>query len=412
MTYKRQLSRRTFLGLSAGLSAPLFIPASVLAAPGPNDRVMLGLIGVGRRGQQLIGEVTEDGQIVAIADVNQHRMEYIVSKQPKWSAYPDYRKMLERKDIDGVIIASTDHWHALNAIHACMAGKDVYCEKPISLTIHEGRVMVKAARKYKRVFQTGSQQRSSEANRFGCELVRNRRMGRIMMIHGHNYPSPWKQKFDAQPIPEGLDWELWHGPVPVREYNENIYLPRANPGWVSLHPYSGGEMTSWGPHGLDQIQWAMGMDESGPVEIWPEGEGLECPIGFRYADGTEGKLDDHASAGGALFVCENGTILIDRDVCEPKPKKFASPITESEIHLSVSDNHIQNWFDCIRSRERPVADVEIGHRSATFCHLGNIVRWTGRKLKWNPVKEEFIGDAEANALRSRPRRAPYDLPKI
>ena len=412
MTNTRQLSRRTFLGLSAGLSAPFFIPASVLAAPGPNDRVLLGSIGVGRRGQQLMGDVTKDGQIIAIADVNQPRMARLVAKHPKWTAYPDYRKMLERKDIDGVIIATPDHWHALNSIHACMAGKDVYCEKPMTLTIHEGRVMVQAARKYKRVFQTGSQQRSMKANRFGCELVRNRRLGKITMIHGHNYPSPWRQKFDDQSIPEGLDWDMWHGPTQVREYNKDIYTPRANPGWISLHPYSGGEMTGWGAHGLDQIQWAMGMDESGPVEIWPEGEGLKCPIGFRYADGTPGRLDSKGPMGGAIFEGEKGTILIDRAKCEANPKSIAKPISEDEIHLYVSANHMQNWFDCIRSRERPIADVEIGHRSTTFCHLGNIVRWTGRKLKWNPVKEEFIGDAEANALRSRPRRAPYDLPKI
>ena len=321
--------------------------------------------------------------------------------------------MLESKDIDAVLVATPDHWHALHSIHACMAEKDVYCEKPMTLTIHEGRVMVKAVRKYKRVFQTGSQQRSMEQSRIGCELVRNRRLGNLHTIHGSNYPSPWKQDFPEEPVPEGLNWDAWHGMTETGIYNDNIYLPRAKPGWISLQPYSGGEMTGWGSHGLDMIQWALGMDESGPIEVWPVGEGLECEVDFKYEGGILLKLDGKGPAGGALFVGDKGEILVDRGKYEAKPPEIATePARGGEIKLEVSTNHMQNWFDCIRTRAKPIADVEIGHRSATVCHLGNIARWTGRKLQWSPEREKFIGDEDANAYLDRPRRHPYELPEM
>jgi predicted dehydrogenase len=414
MKKKMFLSRRDFIGKGViGFAAGLTIlPSSVLASPGPNEKVAVAFIGVGRRGQQLMGDLTQDARIVAISDLNEPRLEQLAAGKD-WRTYTDYQKMLESKDIDAVLIATPDHWHALNSIHACMAGKDVYCEKPMTLTIREGRVMAQAVRKYNRVFQTGSQQRSMRECRIGCELVRNRRLGKITMIHGWNYPSPWNQEFPEQPVPNGLDWDEWLGMTPVRSYHTDIYTPRAKPGWISLQPYSGGEMTGWGAHGLDLIQWALGMDESGPVEVWPEGEGLECEVCYTYADGTPLRLDNKGPMGGALFVGDKGEIMVDRGKYEAKPPAIAEqPTTEAEAHLYVSNNHMQNWLDCIRNRERPIADVEIGHRSTTVCHLGNIARWTGRKLRWDPVKEEFIGDENANTYIDRPRRDPYKLPKI
>ena len=406
------LSRRAFLGCSArsimlGGTLPLVLPARVFGA---NERVGIGYIGVGRRVRELMN-LTKGMQIVAISDLNQNRLDEF--KDKGWKAYSDYRKMLESREVDAVIVATPDHWHALNCIHACEAGKDVYCEKPMSLTVREGRAMVEAVRRNKRVFQTGSQQRSMEACRIGCELVRNGRIGKVHTVHGNNYPSPWECTLPEQPVPKGLDWDMWLGQTPVRPYHEELYLPRVRgteAGWISFRPYSGGEMTGWGAHGLDIIQWALGMDETGPVEVWPEGEGLKCPVSFRYADGVVLKLDDKGPAGGALFVGDKGEITVDRGKYAAKPVELAKePLKGSDVHLYKSMDHMQNWLDCIRSREKPVADVEIGHRTTTVCHLGNIARWTGRKLTWDPEKEAFAGDEDANSYLRRPMRAPWTL---
>jgi predicted dehydrogenase len=283
----------------------------------------------------------------------------------------------------------------------------------MTLTVREGRAMVEAVRKHKRVFQTGSQQRSMEQCRFGCELVRNGRVGKIQVVHANNYPSPWEPNLPEQPVPEGLDWDMWLGQTPLHPYHEEIYLPRVRgteAGWISFRAWSGGEMTGWGAHGLDIIQWALGMDESGPVEVWPEGQGLKCPVTFKYANGIVVKLDDKGPHGGGLFIGEKGKILIDRGKCVCDPVELGKePLSSSDVHLYKSANHMQNWLDCIRSRKMPVADVEIGHRTATMCHLGNIARWTGRKLRWNPAQETFVGDEEANTFLERPMRAPWKL---
>ncbi len=419
MQRKTQTTRRRFLAASATYGAgivtlPTILPSTVLAGIGPNETIGLGFIGVGRRGGSLMGAVPSDGRIVALADVSEDRLKAREAGRKNVRTYTDYRRMLESDDIDAVVIATPDHWHALNSIHACMAGKDVYCEKPMTLTIHEGRVMVKAVRKYKRVFQTGSQQRSMKESRIGCQLVRNRRLGKIQMIHGHNYPSPWDQYFPSESVPEGLDWETWCGMNEVRGYHEDIHRPRAKPGWISLYPYSGGEMTGWGSHGLDMIQWALGMDESGPVEVWPEGSrSMTCEVRYRYESNIELRLDNKGPAGGALFVGDKGTILVDRGKYQAAPPEIGKPVhKEGEIELYISNNHMRNWFDCIRSREKPIADVEIGHRSATVCHLGNIARWAGRKLQWSPKEERFLNDDDANQYLDRPRRDPYKLPEI
>ena len=412
MSKTKGLSRRAFLGRSArsialGAALPLIVPSRVFGA---NERVGIGYIGAGRRARQLM-DLPKGMQIVAISDLNQNRLDEF--KEKGWKPYLDYRQMLESRDVDAVIVATPDHWHALNSIHACEAGKDVYCEKPMSLTVREGRAMVEAVRKNKRVFQTGSQQRSMEQCRLGCELVRNGRLGKVHTVHGNNYPSPWECTLPEQPVPKGLNWDMWLGQTPVRPYHEELYLPRVRgteAGWISFRPYSGGEMTGWGTHGLDIIQWALGMDEAGPVEVWPEGEGLKCPVSFRYPADIVVKLDNKGPAGGGLFAGDAGEITIDRGKCVAKPAELTKePLKDSDAHLYKSTDHMQNWLDCIRSWEKPVADVEIGHGSATVCHLGNIARWTGRKLQWNPEKETFVGDEEANSYLQRPMRAPWTL---
>ncbi len=428
---RRRFLKHSALLTSAGVASPWLIPRNVLAAegqPGANDRFGLGGVGIGRQGSGVLRNASSHGRVVAIADVNLPRAEQ-TAKRYGAQAYQNYRELLERKDIEAIVTATPDHWRALVCIHACQAGKDIYAEKPMTLTIREGRLMVRAVRKYERVFQTGSQQRSQSQNRFGCELVLNGRIGKIHTVIGANYASPWECGFAGQPVPQGLDWDMWCGPTEVVPFHADLYTPRAKPGWISFRPYSGGEMTGWGAHGLDQVQCALGMDESGPVEIWTEGPKFNPPtytepesrgrgdkicsspmIFYRYANGITFKLDN-GNPGGAIFLGEGGKIEIFRGrVVSNPPEIVKEPTKDSEIHLYRSDNHVQNWIDCMRSRKRTVADVEIGHRSTTVAHLGNIARWLGRRLKWDPEKEIFPGDDEANRYLDRPRRKGYELP--
>jgi predicted dehydrogenase len=425
-------SRRAFLGRSAvataaAVSAPYFVPSKVLAAPGrpgANDRIGIGYIGVGRRSLQLM-DLPPEGRIVAAADVQLSRAQAIAEKH-RGMAYADYRELLESPDVDAVVVATPDHWHALPSIHACQAGKDVYCEKPMTLTIREGRQMVDAARRYNRVVQTGSQQRSMTMNRVACQWIREGRFGKVKEVIASNYPSPWYCDFPAQPTPTGLNWDVWCGQTKPRAFHNDIFIPRSNPGWISFREYSGGEMTGWGAHGFDQIQWALGMDDSGPVEMWSEGVAFSPPtyrtpesrargeapgtyptVVFRYASGVMMRLAD-GPPGGGRFVCEDATITVDRGMF-----KIDSPELDRELRRSVDlpveagNAHHFDWFAAMKSRRQPIADVEIGHRSATVCHLGNIARETGRRLKWDPQAERFIGDDDANQLVAREQRAPY-----
>jgi predicted dehydrogenase len=370
------------------------------------------------------------GRIVAVADLDRTRAETTAEKK-KCRAYRDYRQLLEAKDVDAVVVATPDHWHVLASLHACQAGKDVYLEKPLSLTIREGRVLVDAVRKHGRVLQTGSQRRSMSGHRRGCELVRNGLAGKIHTVVIQNYPSPWESQFPGQPVPEGLDWDVWCGPTEPVPYHADIFIQRSDPGWISLRPYSGGEMTGTGAHGFDQIQWALDLDHTGPVEVWAEGGPLEpvvykqpesrsrgdaaCSRGrrvrFRYANGITIRLEDEGPAAGGEFIGDRGKIRIGNNDVASNPVELAQVRPEElKVRLPAIDNHIQNWFDCIKSRQKPIADVEIGHRSAVICHLGNIARWVGRKLTWDPAKEIFPGDDEANRYLDRPRRKPYELP--
>jgi len=465
------ISRRRFLGRSlaftaAAVSAPYIIPSGVLASggkPGANDRIGIAVIGPGRQGGGLLSSAggSKMARIVAIADVNLVRARERAAKY-KAEVYQDYRKMLERKDIDAVITATPEHWRSLTCIHACQAGKDIYAEKPMTLTIREGRLMVEAARKYGRVFQCGSQQRSQVQNHYGCKLVRDGAIGKINKVIAANYESPWECGFSAQPIPAELDWDMWCGPTEPVPYHPELYIPRGKPGWLSFRPYSGGEMTGWGAHGFDQIQCALGVDDTGPVEVWVEGDKFNPPtytepessargnkicsvpkVFFRYASGTVMELAN-GPRGGGIFIGEKGKITIDRGSCVSDPPEIAinamkeaiaeerekarvrkssvsdptpppSPIgnkaaKKAEPVPDINGGHMQNWFDCIKSREKPIADVEIGHRSATVCHLGNIARLTGKKLAWDPVKEQF-DDSEANKYLDRLHRKGYELPE-
>jgi len=312
--------------------------------------------------------------------------------------------MLEDNSIDAVLISTPDHWHILPAIHACEAGKDVYCEKPLTLFIAEGQALVKAVRHNKRVFQTGNQQRSDAKFRQACEYVRSGRIGKIKTIEvglpGVNWDQKATQSTEREPPPE-LDYNLWLGPAPQRAYDKNRvhYLFRF------FWDYAGGQMTNWGAHHLDIAQWGMGADDSGPVEV--EGTAVYNPeklyetpqkfdVTFKYAGGIVVECNSGSGKykGGTTFKGEKGTIFVTRGKLESTP----------------ADILTQNWLDCIKSRKDPISNVEIGHHSATVCHLGNIAVRTGKKVIWDPKKREITGDPELAKWVSRPYRAPWKLP--
>jgi predicted dehydrogenase len=409
------LSRRQLLGTAAA-AFPYIVPRHVFGA---NDRILIGVIGIGNRGNLLIDQLPPPGEIVALADCFLERAEQAAAKrQKKWEVYQDYRRLLDRKDIDAVIVATTDHGRVLPSVHACQAGKDVYAEKPLTLYIGEGRTLVKAARKYKRVFQVGSQQRSMEMNQMACALVRKGGLGKIQLVQGVNYPSSSPiPPLPDDPVPEKLNWDMWLGQAPMRNYNKKLQF-----GWMAWRDYSGGEMTNWGAHGLDQIQWALGMDGTGPVELWPLAEGPAGAIAFRYANGVTVHLDLPSGdlMGGGRFIGEKGKIDIWRNnfkIDAPGVNLDLPPQEEIEKWhdkraLWQAQYHMKFWLDCIPTRKTPNADVEIGHRSISVSHLANITRRLNRRLRWDPKKERFPGDREANNLAYLPRRAGYELPAV
>jgi predicted dehydrogenase len=422
---RRQFLSRTSLA-AAGTAFPAIIPSHVLGAParpGANDRIRVGVIGVGGRGNLLIDQLPKPGQIVALADCCLSRCEEAAGRRDaNWDIYQDYRRILDRKDIDAVIVATGDYARVIPCIHACQAGKDVYAEKPLTLYPGEGTVLVKAARKYKTVFQVGSQQRSMEMNQIASKLVRTGGLGKIKLVEGVNYPdSKPIPDLAEEPVPQELDWNVWQGQTRAHAYNKKLRF-----GWMGFQDYSGGETTNWGAHGLDQIQWALGMDRTGPVEFWP----MEEPRGavaFRYANGVEVHLDlpykgvDEPLMGGGRFIGEKGSIDIWRNnfaIDAPGITLDLPPHEEIEKWhdqraLWQAEYHMGFWLGCIPTRGQPNADVEIGHRSVSVSHLVNIARRLNRKIRWDPQEEQVVGDEEASLLAvSRPRRKGWELPKI
>lgn len=430
---RRQLLKRGAVGAVGAIAAPYFIPCGVLASdgkPGANERVAIGAIGVGGRASLLLDQLPEGGRIVALCDCNLPRAEAYKSKRKgAWPVYQDYRKILDRKDISAVIIGTGEFQRVLPCIHACQAGKDIYAEKPLTLYISEGRALVNAVRKHNRVFQVGTQQRSMAMNRIACELIRNGGLGRVLEVRAMNYPSSREspaRPFSEEAVPSGLNWDVWLNQAAWRPYNGNWM------DWMTWHDFAGGEVTNWGAHGIDQIQWALGMDGTGPVEMRPLTPGPNGEVEMRYANGVpvkfvlghDAKGHPKGPMGGAVFVCEKGKLEINRNKFASNPKDIAATLLKKvdavgeekkwsdQTALWQAKWHIQNWLDCVKSREKPVADVEIGHRSVTVCHLMNITREIGRRLRWDPAAERFVRDDEANKLLSRRRRKGYELPEV
>jgi len=419
-----RVSRRTFIQRTAAaasaLALPTFVPARVLgleASPGANEQIRIGFIGTGGRARQLMDQVPAGGRIVAIADCYRQRLdETLQQKKQSWPAYQNYHEMLEREQLDAVIVATPDHGRTLPCLQAMQAGLDVYAEKPLTAYIREGRALVDAARKLGRVFQVGSQQRTMEINEFCCRFVREGRIGKIKKVLGVNYTGPQQyQPLPEEPIPAGDDWNMWCGPTPLRPFNGQLQF-----NWMKWRDYSGGEMTNWGAHGVDQIQWALGKSLTGPAELWPLTPGPNGRVAMKYADGVgvSFELEGSGPMGGGIFVGSECKMEINRNKFATNPPDFVkdAPPAEGQGKWEgdgwIARPHIQNWLDCIKSRSLPNADVEIGHRSISVCHLLNITREVGRRLKWDPDKETFPEDADANKLLNRPRRAGFELPVV
>ncbi len=432
MTTKPSLTRRQFLktATAATAAAPFLLPANIWSAEkSPNDRIVMGFIGVGTQGRGLLGGFlrSKETQVVAVCDVDTTRrdnskktIEDYYAKQANseykgCATYVDFRELIARKDIDAVCIATPDHWHAIPVVMAADAGKDIYCEKPLSLTIYEARAMVNAVRKNNRVFQTGSMQRSSQEFLKACELVRNGRIGDIKEIYvSVGGPSKWCD-LPEEPMEPGLDWDFWLGPAPKRPYHHEL-SPRGVhkhfPNWRNYREYSGGGMTDWGAHHFDIAQWGLGMDESGPVEILPP-DGKEIKrLTYKYANGVvmhHGGLQGYNF--GVVFVGTQGKVCVDRGRFKTEPEEIGKDYVagSASIKLYNSPNHQKDFLQCIRTRKRPICDVEVGCRSVTVCHLGNLAYWNKRALKWDPAKERFIGDDEANTWLNPPKRAPWKV---
>jgi len=428
---RSSLTRRQFLQSTAAISAPLILPSSLWAAAAeakPNARITLGFLGVGKQGRHLLNSFLLHGnvQIVAVNDVDTtRRLHHKKLVEDFYSAkgnkdykgcdeYKDFREVIARKDIDAVVIATPDHWHAYLAVLAANAKKDIYCEKPLSLTIHEARAMAKAVRKNQRVFQTGSMQRSMSEFYKACSLVRNGRIGQIKEVYvSVGGPSKWCD-LPEEPMEPGLDWDFWLGPAPKRPYN-SVLSPRGVhdnfPDWRNYREYSGGMMTDWGAHHFDIAQWGLGMDESGPVEILPpDGKDVKR-LTYKYANGIvmyHGGLEGYGF--GVVFVGTNGKVCVDRGRFKTEPESLAEEkIDTLPVKLYKCNNHYKDFIDAIQSRKPPICDVEVGARSVTVCHLGNLAYWNKRPLKWDPKKEQFVGDAEANKWLDNEKRGLWKV---
>ena len=418
---KSQLSRRRFLRRTGfGLALPSFIAGR--AASGADDRpaserVVAALIGCGGRGMGLLG-IHNDPRctIAAVCDVDQKRLAAAKKRIGKCDAYRDFRRILDRRDIDAVLIGTPDHWHAPITVMACQAGKDVYCEKPLCRTIAEGRKMVDAARRYARVVQMGTLYRSIGRSRQACEWVRNGRLGKVHTVRLSHPCNPTFPCEPPQPVPPELDWDLWLGPAPWAPYHPR----RCHFNFRYFMDYGSGALADNGVHMFSVVSWALGTDQTGPVSV--EATGRQAPgnlydvpvelrVKLEFADPARTVIWEQPG-GGSLnleFVGEQATLSGFWDFKVTKGKADLSPTRSDEPHLERSDSHSGNWLECIASRRLPVMDVEIGHRVTCWSHLGNIAYRTGRKLRWDPVAERFAGDEGANRLLHAPYREPWSL---
>lgn len=436
MSHTRMTRRRFVKAAALMAAAPIIVPASALAeavrgattTTAPSKRLNLGFIGMGK---QCGGHLTyflgrTDVQVLAVCDVDTTRREAAREKVARkytelerkgitaCAAYVDYREVLARTDIDAVVVATPEHWHAIPLMEAAKAKKDIYCEKPLTLTLHEGRQCIEAVRKYGVVFQTGSQQRSWKEFRQAVQYVRAGRIGKVKTVTvGVGGPSK-PCDLPEEAMEPGLDWERWLGQAPLRPYN-SVLSPRGVhnhfPAWRQYREYAGGSLADIGAHHFDIAQWGLDMDRSGPVQIIPpEDEKATKGCRFIYANGVE---MTHGGPPGITFVGTEGTIYVTRRQTTSDPETiYKEPLTADDAKAFASYEHRLEWVTAVRERKQPTCDVEVGARSVAITILANLAYEHRRKMTWDPAKWEFPGDAQANGWRDRPRRGAYQLPEV
>jgi predicted dehydrogenase len=452
MKNRRDFLKGTLLGTAGILTAPTIVPSHVLGKNPPSSRINIGQIGCGRiaRSHDLPRTMKYDiARVIAVSDVDSKRAKEGKEFVEKWYAdkkgkpnyvdvqvFGDYREMLEKADIDAVIVSTPDHWHAQPAMEAALAGKDIYLQKPASLTIHEGRQMSDVVHKTGRILQIGSQQRSEAQFRIACELVRNGRIGELHTVKIGLPGDPAGEEEPEMPVPDFLNYDMWLGSTPYVYYTEKRVHPTADysrPGWLRCEQFGAGMITGWGAHHLDTAHWGMGTEYTGPVEIEAKAEfptsglwNVHGPffVKARYENGVTMEVSGEYP-NGVRFEGDEGWIFVTRGqyrvtASDPvsqdqntkaldasDPKILTSKIGADEIHLHVSEDQHGDWLNSIVTRKPPVAPVEVGHRSCTACLLGHIAMKLPRTLHWDPRKERFKNDDEANAMLSRAQRWPW-----
>ncbi|HOM59032.1 MAG TPA: Gfo/Idh/MocA family oxidoreductase [Kiritimatiellia bacterium] len=427
-----KMTRRDMMkqaGAVAAVGFPSIIPAKVLGQQAPSKMLTLACVGVGGMGLSHISQLKahrDRVRIVAVADVDIYHQRRAVRQIDEMNGdrscrmYTDFREVTRAPDIDLIAIATPDNWHALTAIDAIRHGKDVFVEKPLTLTVREGQALVSELRKHKRIGQTGTMQRSSEAFHHAAELIRNGRLGKIRRIevlipaNNRHVGATWK----PEAVPEGLDYDFWLGPAPYAPYTSQ----RTHYQFRYILDYAGGQTTNWGAHYLDIAQWALGMDESGPVEaeghgVFPSSGLFTAPtrvdVRYTYANGVTMRMrtrTDGVYDGNIIFYGDQGTLDVSRSKLKSDPEGILKEkIGAGETRLYKSRNHFGNWIDCVKSRELPVSDLAIGHKTTNLCNIGNIAMQLQRRLVWDPVREMFAGDDMANRMLTRPMRGPWSL---
>ncbi len=451
------MKRRKFLKTTSAVTAsaiviPTIVPSTVFGKSAPSNKIQIGQIGCGRiaRGHDLPGTMRYDiARVIAVSDVDSNRMkdgkklveDYYANKEGSNQAmdvrmYDDYKEMLLNPEIDAVIISTPDHWHAQPAIEAALAGKEIYLQKPTSLTIAEGRLLSDIAREKGTILQLGTQQRSSKQFRIAAELVRNGRIGKLHTVKVGLPGDPSGPEAEEMPIPENLNYDMWLGETPYVYYTEIGVHPRegyGRPGWLRREQFGAGMITGWGQHHFDSAAWGMDTELTGPISLeavaqFPKSGLWNVHGDFMVKAEYENGITMYTSGGfpnGIRYEGTDGWIFVSRGnyqatASDPvdqeqssralnasDPAILTSEIKENEIHLYKSDEQHGNWLDCIQSRKDPISPIEIGHRGCSVCLLSHIAMKIPGALQWDPVKEKFIGNAAANSMLSRPQRSPY-----
>lgn len=421
---RRAVLKHGLAGILAYAVAPNFFPSSLFGRSAPSNRITLGIIGNGLIASEHIGSLLERDacRIIAVCDV--WRRKAVSARDRIAKSYGDqgsgepakgidiyshYEDLLARPDIDAVFVCTPDHWHAPISCAAMIAGKDVYCEKPLTLTVAEGRTLVNTAQRTGRILQTGTQQRSNVSFRKAAEIVRNGMIGKLKVVRtrlGSDFPLP--MALPEEPIPSDLDYDRWLGPTPWRPYNEQRIRGSYSGGWRCYTEYGARKIGDWGAHHYDIIQWALGMDRSGPVEFFP-GDDKGAPQAFVYGNGVRVERIETNMPHMIQFIGTEGTVGVSRgDEFATQPADLTTrPLRGEQVHLYASDDHEADFLACVRSRQQPIAPAETGHRSATVCHLSAISVKLGRPIRWDPATEQIINDPVASRLLDRPRRSPY-----